>query len=94
MHGIDVDFSEKGSWSGDSRWNEEISSLSKLAKVACSNEPSDIGFHAGPPKSKGDDRFRSENHLVPDIVVGCSNNVETTFGDGYDLVSSMRIFSS
>ena len=93
MHSIDVDFPENGSWSGGCRWNEEISGLSKLAEVACSNKPSDVGFHVGPPKSKGDDRFRGKNHLVPNIVVGCSNNVEMTFGDCYDLVSSMQILS-
>ena len=66
--------------------------MSKLAKVACSNESSNIGLHVGPPKSEGDDGFHGKNHLVPDIIVGCSNNVETMFRECYDLVSSMRIF--
>jgi hypothetical protein len=91
VHCVDVYFCEEGCWGCDGRGNEEILSLLKLAIMACSNKPSNVGFHIGPPEAKGNERFRSEYHLVANIVVGCVNDFKTGCWCWDDLVGSMRI---
>jgi hypothetical protein len=66
--------------------------LAKLAYVTCANEPGNVMFYIRPPEVKGDERFCHEDHFVTDVIVRCSNNVETTLRDSDNLVCSMRIF--
>jgi hypothetical protein len=89
VHHVDVDFHEEGGWGCDGRRNEEISSLLKLAIMACSNKPCNVGFYIGPPESKSDKPFHSEDHFVADIIVGCANDFKTGFWCWDNLVGSM-----
>jgi hypothetical protein len=91
VHHVDVDFGEERGWGRDGWGNEEISSLSKLADMACLNIPCDVGFHIRPPESKCDECFGSEDHLVADIAVCCSKDVDSSVWGCNDLVCTMRI---
>ena len=92
VHGVDVDFAKERCGSGDCWGNEEIVGLAKLADVAGTNKPCNVGFHVRLPEVKGNVQFHGEGHFVTDIIVSCMHDVETTFGGYNDLVGTMQIF--
>ena len=50
MHGVHIHLGEQGSGSSDYRRNEDVTGLAKLAYVAGSYEPCDVGREVRPPK--------------------------------------------
>jgi hypothetical protein len=93
VHRIDIYFGEERGWCRDCRGKEEVLSLSELTQMACSNVPSNIGFHVGPPESKGDKCLCSADHLVADIVVSRTNDLDSSVGGCNNLVRTMLIFA-
>ena len=91
VHCVHVHFCEKQGWSRDDRGNGDLSGLTKLAYVACLDEPSNVAADVGPPVPLCEEGMGCEISVVPDVVVRGLHCFGSLSFEEYPLVGALWI---
>lgn len=83
MHRVHVHLGENQCQYGDSRRNEDVSTLAFLAELARSYEPCDVVLHGWPPELLLYKHHCSPETLVSNVVV-CGGEYEQATTTGHD----------